>query len=427
MKKDNNNKILKEVTEYLYKSYTAYHAVLNAKKILDENGYTRLYDFNKWNLEKDGKYYITKNSSAIIAFRIGDLENYSFKISGAHSDSPALKIKGGSLVDSLEGKRINIEKYGGGILYSFMDIPLKIAGRLLVKNNDKIETKIVESDFDVNIPSLCIHHNRNVNQGIELNIQNDMLPLIGECDNLYKLFTKEEVIDADLYCVPDIKPMFTGTKNEFLISPRIDNLTSAYSVIKGLINSNPKGVVVSCIFDNEEIGSGTKQGADSVFLVNTLKRINDSLGYKEEDFHKAISNGFSLSIDNGHAVHPAHPEKSDIDKKVYMNKGIVIKHHTNYSTDGVSSAITKMICNLKNIMYQDYYNRSDATCGGTIGLITSSNLEMNTCDIGLAQLAMHSAIETVGKDDIERMVELVETFYNANVVVNEEDGFTVNE
>lgn len=407
---------INSIEDFLSLSYTSYHSTRNIESILIDNGFKRLYDFDKWNLEKGGKYYILKNESAIIAFNVGDLSNYAFNIAGCHTDSPSLKVKGNTLIDSPEGKKINVEKYGGLILYSMLDIPLKVAGRIITKDGNKIVPKIVTSDFNVNIPSICIHHNPTVNDSFSLNVQTDMLPLLGSDTDLYSLLSNgNEVIDADLFVVPDVKPYYSGVNRDLLVSPRLDNLTSCYTIAKGISISNPKGVSIAFFSDNEEIGSGTKQGAESAFLLNTLERINDSLGFTKDDFYKAISNGFILSIDNGHAVHQAHPEKSDIAEKVYLNKGIVIKHHTNYSTDGLSSSIVKTICKNNKIPYQDYYNRSDIRCGGTIGLITSAKLEMNACDIGLAELAMHSAIETVGRSDIKHMEDLVTSFFNTSI------------
>ncbi|MBR4237514.1 M18 family aminopeptidase [bacterium] len=407
---------IESIEDFLLTSYTSYHSTRNIESILKEDGFERLYDYNEWNLKKGGKYYILKNQSAVIAFKIGNLSNYAFNIAGCHTDSPCLKVKGNTLIDSSEGKKINVEVYGGLILYSMLDIPLKIAGRIIVNEDNKLVTKIVSSDFNVNIPSLCIHHNSTVNDSLTLNKQVDMLPLLGSNTDVYSLLSNgKEVIDADLYVVPDVKPYLSGVNKDLLVSPRLDNLTSAYAIAKAIIESNPKGIAIGYFSDNEEIGSGTKQGASSMFLPDTLEKINRSLGFSKDDYNKAIANGFALSIDNGHAVHQAHPEKSDISEKVYMNKGIVIKHHTNYSTDGLSSSIIKTIAKTNKISYQDYYNRSDQRCGGTIGLITSSQLEMNACDIGLAQLAMHSAIETIGYNDIKLMMELVKSYFNTSI------------
>ena len=409
------------ITQYLEKSYTAFHAVENAKNMLEEKGFRALDLGKKQSLKQGDKFYVIKNGSALIAFSIGDLTNYAFNIAESHTDSPALKVKGSLLTDSAEGKRINAERYGGLILHSMLDIPLKIAGRILCKSEKGISVENYASDFCVNIPSVAIHHQPEVNDKLSLNVQVDMQPLLGGSDKeLYPLLSSKEIIDADLYCVPAHAPAFCGRKNEFLVSPRIDNLTSAFSSIQAIINANPKGVAVACLFDNEEIGSSTKQGACSSFLKDVLCYINSAMGFGEIEFLSALQNGFALSIDNGHAVHPAHPEKSDVAQKVYLNKGIVIKHHTNYSTDGLSSALIKAMLDKAEVCYQDYYNRSDLRCGGTLGLITSSQLAIKACDIGLAQLAMHSATETVGAEDINRMTQCVTAFFQTSFV--EVDG-----
>ena len=402
-----------DIQKFLDTSYTAFHTVKNSREILQANGFV---PYNDDVLAKaGGKYYIEKNASTIVAFTIGDLSHYAFNIAMAHTDSPVLRVKGRQLLDSPEGKRINVEVYGGLINYSIMDIPLKIAGRLFVKKQNGLQSVLVESDFNVNIPSLCIHHNSGVNEKANFTVQNDMLPLIDcDTDDLYSLLYREgEVLDGDLFVVPAVKSFYSGSNNQFLCSPRLDNLTSCYSCLDAIINTTSSGVSVACLFDNEEIGSRTKQGAFSQFLPNLLQRINLDLGKGVGDYLTALNNGFILSIDNGHAVHPAHPEKSDPKQRVYLNMGIVIKHHTNYSTDGHSSACIKYVFDKANVAYQDYYNNSDIRCGGTLGLIASANLEMNACDIGLAQLAMHSAIETVGADDIKVMANGVKAFYSA--------------
>ena len=402
-----------------YDSLTSYHAVKNTKEILLKDGFVELFENKPWEIKEGNKYFITKNGSALIAFKIGDLSNYAFNIASCHTDSPSLKIKGNCLIDSQEGKRINVERYGGLINYSFLDIPLKIGGRAFVKTNEGINQRVIESEFNVNIPSLCIHHNPSVNDGVQLNNQTDMLPLFGDAADLYKaLLPNEEIVDADLYCVPFVRPTYTGVNGEYLVSPRIDNLSSLYSITKAIRECNSKGISILYATDNEEIGSLSKQGAESMFLNFVLERINASLGKTIDDFYRAIANGFVLSIDNGHAIHPAHPEKSDPVETVKLNKGVVIKHHPNYATDGLSSSIIKMIANKNNIEIQEYYNRSDLRCGSTIGNITSAKLAINTCDIGLAQLAMHSGIETVGKFDVDKMTNLVKSYFETSIKID---------
>ena len=404
------------INEFLKTSYTAYHATENSVKMLENAGFSRLERGDGKKIVRGGKYYITINDSAFIAFNVGKNAK-CLNIACAHTDSPSLKVKGSALVDSPEGKRLNVELYGGLLQYSILDIPLKIAGRAFIKTDRGIESKLVTSDFNVNIPSLCIHH-ADRDKGLSLNPQTDMLPLLGECEDLYSALDLTNVLDADLYVVPDVEPFSTGAKNELLASPRIDNLTSVYACVNGIISATPKAVSVVACFDNEEIGSATKQGAHSVLLEEIIKRIYSDVG-AQDDYAEALKNGLVLSIDNGHAFHPAHPQKSDVINKVLLNGGIVIKHHANYSTDGKSSSIIKAILDKTNIPYQDYYNRSDLRCGGTLGLITSTQFAMDAVDIGLAQLAMHSAIETVGAKDVDKMVACVSAFLSSLIEKND--------
>lgn len=402
-----------DICSFLDKSYTAYHAVKNSEDFLLENGFTRLELCDKWDVEIGGKYYVVKNGTAIIAFVVG--ENFAFNISASHTDSPCLHVKGHQTIPSLEGARLNVETYGGLILYSFLDTPLKIAGRLIEKDGDMLVGKLVESEYNVTIPSLAIHHNPTVNNGMAISVQKDMLPLMGEVDDVYKTLTNGEVVDADLYVVPSQTPYYSGANNEYLSSARIDNLTSVYTSLTALANAKPQNVAIVACFDNEEIGNNTKQGARSSLLKSVLDKITLCLGKTQEDFISACENGFLLSIDNAHALHPSFPEKMDVKERVYMNKGVVIKHHVNYSTDGLSSAILKTLLDKNNVEWQDYYNNSDQRCGSTLGLPISTKLGMKACDIGIAQLAMHSGIETLGTSDIAKMQACIEAFLNSKI------------
>ncbi|MBR2933295.1 MAG: M18 family aminopeptidase [Clostridia bacterium] len=407
------------IQEFLATSYTPFHAVENCKRILQENGFVAFDDSVK--AEKGGAYYLENAGSSIVAFKVGDLSNYAFNIVASHTDSPMLKVKGSKLIKSPQGYRINAEVYGGLLRYSMLDIPLKIVGRLFIKDGNAVKPVLYESPFNVNIPSMCIHHQPDVNEKFALNPQVDMLPLIGgEEQDLYKVICADNrVIDADLYVAPAVAPSLTGANGQFLVSPRIDNLTSVYTSIMALVESTPKSVAIAACFDNEEIGSHTKQGAYSDLLPTLLKRINKDLKKTDASYQKALRSGMLLSCDNAHGVHPAHPEKSDPEQKVILNGGIVIKHHTNYTTDGLSSALLKTLLDDNNVKYQDYYNRSDIRCGGTLGLITSAMLNLNAVDIGLGQLAMHSAVETVGYEDIEKMQKCINCFYNCKITHSE--------
>lgn len=405
-----------DVINFLDKSYTAYHAVRHSQFILEKHGFEKLNIANKWNLRVGGKYYTVKNGTSVIAFVIG--ENFAFNIAASHTDSPCLHIKGKEVIPSCEGARLNVETYGGLILYSMLDAPLKIAGRTIEKHGDALVSKVVESDYFVNIPSLAIHHNPNVNSAFSVSVQKDMLPLIGEVDDFYATLSKDEIVDADLYVTPATSPFRSGANGEYLCSPRIDNLTSVYTSLTALVSCNPQNIAICACFDNEEIGSRTKQGAASSLLQTVLEKIASGLKKSKDDYVSACENGFILSIDNAHAMHPAFPEKTDVKERVYMGKGIVIKHHVNYSTDGESSAILKTILDKAGVDRQDYYNNSDLRCGGTLGLMASANLGMRACDIGLAQLAMHSAVETVAYDDIAKMQACIKEFFDVKINSN---------
>lgn len=402
-----------DVINFLEKSYTAYHAVAHAEYILEKHGFSKLSLADAWQLEVGGKYYVVKNGTSVVAFSVG--KNFAFNIAASHTDSPCLHVKGRETISSPEGARLNVETYGGLILYSMLDAPLKIAGRVLEKHGDMLVSKVIESDYTVTIPSLAIHHNPNVNSAFSVSVQKDMLPLIGDATDLYATLSNEEIVDADLYVVPSSAPFRSGVNGEYLCSPRIDNLTSVYASLAALVTCEPQNIAVCACFDNEEIGSHTKQGAFSSFMQTVLEKITLGLGKSKEDYVAACENGFILSIDNAHALHPAFPEKMDIKERVYMGKGVVIKHHVNYSTDGESSAIIKTILDKAHVERQDYYNNSDQRCGSTIGLIASANLGMRACDIGLAQLAMHSAVETVSYADVAKMQECVRAFFGTKL------------
>lgn len=401
------------INQFLDTSYTAFHTVANAEAMLAEHGFTKLTLGKDFAIKRGGRYYVTRNDSGIIAFVVG--QNNVFNIVESHTDSPSFKVKGNSVTEGNGVVRVNTEKYGGGLLYTYFDRPMKIAGRLLCRTENGLQTKLAVSDYNVVIPSLCIHHNRNANDGFAVNAQVDTLPLLGLTgSDIYSTLTDENVIDGDLFVVPVTPAFAAGTHNELLCSPRIDNLTSVYSGLSALIAAEPHDIAVCACLDNEEIGSGTRQGSPN-WLEQVLCAICDALGLTETQAFAARENGFVLSADNGHAVHPAHPEKSDPYTKAYMGKGVMIKHHVNYSTDGLSSALFKHIASLADVPVQDYYNNSAVSCGSTLGLVTSRTLGMKTCDIGLAQLAMHSACETVALCDVEHMKAALLTFFNVTL------------
>lgn len=401
-----------QLQQFLNTSYTAYHTTANVCQMLTANGFTQLTIGDKWNLQRNGKYFVTRNGSSVVAFVAG--KNNVFNVAESHADSPSFKVKGGKVVVG-DVVRLNTEKYGGGLLYTYFDRPMKLAGRLLAETANGVETQLVASKYNVVIPSLAIHQNRSVNDGFAINPQNDTLPLFSfENKDVYATLTDGKVLDADLYVVPATESFTSGANNEFLSSARLDNLTSVYTSVNALLNVKPSSIAVVACLDNEEIGSGTRQGAPS-FIEQTLNAICQGLNLEASVALSARENGMVLSVDNAHARHPAHCEKSDPVAYAVMGGGITIKHHVNYATDGLSSAILKRLLSANGVKYQDLYNRSDMSCGTTLGLSTSRQLGMKTCDIGIAQLAMHSACETCAIADVDTMQQCLKLFLSANI------------
>ena len=402
-----------DIRQFLDTSYTAYHTTSNAETILCEAGFVRLSMGDKWQLKRGGKYYLTRNGSSLVAFVVG--ANNVFNLCVSHTDSPSFKVKGNKLLPSDGVQRLNTEKYGGGLLYSYLDRQLKVAGRVLVETATGVEQKLVVSDYNVVIPSLARHHNPPANDSLSLNAQVDTLPLFAQSEtDLYATLAEGKVLDADLYVVPVAPSFNSGVNNEFLCGARLDNLTSVYTSLNALTCAKPRDIAVVACLDNEEVGSGTRQGSPD-FVAQVLDAISDALGLTVAQQLFAKENGMALSVDNGHAVHPAHPEKSDPLNRCHLNGGVVIKHHVNYATDGLTSAVLKHLLNEVGVQYQDYYNKSDVRCGSTLGLATSRELGMKVCDIGLAQLAMHSACETCGALDIVAMEKCLTAFLSAKI------------
>ncbi len=418
---------------FIEKSPTAFHAVENISKRLDEIGYTRLEESGKFDIVRGGKYYVTRNRSSIIAFEIpkekGDTTD-SFMICASHSDSPMFKIKSNGEITALGNyTKLNTEKYGGMIMSSWFDRPLSIAGRVIIKKDGRFESKTVNIDRDVAIiPNVCIHFNRTINDGYRYNAQTDLLPIIGDAAETGALekeiadcanVSAEDIVASDLYLYNRTKAAFIGLSGEFFSAPRIDNLGCAFGSFEGFISSEPtKGVIpVYAVFDNEETGSQSKQGAASTFLYDTLRRICSALNISGDEYQRMIAKSFMVSADNGHAKHPNHPELSDCDNSPFMNKGVVIKYNANqrYTTDALSAAIFGEICKKADVPVQVFANRSDLAGGSTLGNISQTQVSLNTVDIGLAQLAMHSAYETAGTADILYLKKAIKAFYETAI------------
>lgn len=410
-----------ELINFLNNCPTHFHFVEKAKKMLSEAGFVELDERKRFSLERGKSYYVTRNSSAMIAFRVPETFERIHIIS-AHTDSPCFRIKGKpEIKNGAMPNRLNVETYGGLLLSPWFDRPLKVAGRVFVKGADGPVEKLVELDTTVLIPNLAIHQNREANTGWKISVQREMLPiysegelsLIDEVSNKLSV-SKEEILDMDLYLSNNVDGRIWSKDSAYFSASRIDDLECAYASVVALSENSYSDNQISMIalFDNEETGSGTKQGALSDFLGNTISRIASSLGLDEEEKIMLISSSRMVSADNAHAVHPAWGEKADVTNKVFMNGGVVIKYAANqkYTTDGESGAFIKDLMDKNGIPHQDFYNNSDVNGGSTLGNLSSQKVSIRTCDIGMAQLAMHSPYETAGVKDVKIAIDFFKAF-----------------
>ena len=414
-----------KLLDFIEKSPTAFQAVDEMQKRLTENGFEVLSEKEYWKLVPGGKYLVTRNNSALIAFCIPEKESRVFHIMASHSDSPSFKIKENPeiKVDNSYVK-LNVEKYGGMLMAPWLDRPLSVAGRVIIRRNDGLEEKLVDIKRDlVMIPNLAIHMNREANNGVAYNPQKDLQPLfaVGNTDRtLLEIIAeqtgvkKEDIISHDLFLYNRMMGTIWGADKEFVSSARLDDLQCAFASMEGLLRAQNHGsIAVHCVMDNEEVGSGTKQGAASTFLKDTLLRINMGLGRTYEEYLMTLAGSFMVSADNAHALHPNYTDKTDPTNHPVLNKGIVIKFNANqkYCTDAVSAAIFKELCTKAGVPYQTFVNRSDIAGGSTLGNISNTQVPMNTVDIGLPQLAMHSPYETAGVKDTEYLVRAAEELF----------------
>lgn len=413
------------LNEFLEKSYTAYHAVKNAADYLTANGFSELFEGEDWNVEEGGKYFVTRGGSSLIAFTVGALDNgLNFKIAASHADSPALKLKDNAVFTAGAYEKLNAECYGGGIWYSFFDRPLKIAGRIVESENGVLRPRLAESDYFVTIPSLAVHQNRGVNDGFAVNAQTDLSPLYALTEqggDLVSSLSSAPVAAYDLYLVNAQKPYVFGRNGEFLASPRVDNLTSVFASIEAISDVlAPGGVCVAAVFDNEEVGSRTLEGAGGDFMERTLRRLTSALRFDDDEYYKALHSSFLLSVDNAHALHPNHPEKCDPTNRPAAGGGVVIKFHADkaYTTDALSAAVIEEIFKNANVPFQKFYNRSDVRSGSTLGAISLSKVSLLSADIGIAQFAMHSACESFACADYTSMRSGLRAFFASSIQAN---------
>ena len=441
-------KLTQGLLEFIQDSPSVFHVIDNLKKRLTEAGFEERREQDKWEIRPGGAYYVTRNDSSLIAFRLpvtcSRWEERSFQgyhIAAAHSDSPSFKIKTApEIVSERQYVRLNVEMYGGMILSTWLDRPLSVAGRVAVRGEDgQVSLRLVNLDQDLLvIPNLAVHMNREINKGYAYNPQVDMLPLMGltgeagtdgegpqaengsvpgllarEIARVLKL-RPEDILDGDLYLYVREKGRILGANGEFIVSPKLDDLQCVYAGLEAFTASVPAGYAnVFAVFDNEEVGSGTRQGADSTFLEDVLVRIQDSLGYGPTVYRQLVAESFLISADNAHAVHPAHPEKADPTNRPMLGGGIVIKYHggQKYTSDALSAARMKQWCRQAGVPCQTFANRSDAVGGSTLGNISTAHVSLSSVDIGLPQLAMHSAVETGSSRDTAYAVAALEQFW----------------
>lgn len=417
------------LSEFILSSPTPFHAVDTAKKMLEEQGFTELKESENVNVVPEGKYFVTRNLSSIIAFKIPKGEFSGFMISAAHSDSPAFRIKENSEMTDDNYVRISSERYGGMLCSTWLDRPLSVAGRVIVKTEKGVESRLVDLKEPVAImPNVAIHMNRNANSGAVYDFAVDMIPLMrlaGSGQTLKSRIaenagvSENSLLSWDLILYNPEKPVIWG---DFITSPRLDDLQCAYASLAAFLKSkNEKSAAVYALFDNEEVGSETKQGAASTFLYDTLLRI---AGAK---LRQKLASSMLASCDNAHAIHPNHPEYADKNHAAKLNGGVVIKYNANqkYTSDGVSSALFSLICQKAGVKVQYYANRPDMAGGSTLGNISNTQVSLNAVDIGIAQLAMHSALETAGKDDTDSFVSALTAFFSSSVQFESDGTYTL--
>lgn len=456
---EKNENLAENLLEFIKKSPSCFHAVKNISEILKENGFSELSESEKWNLEKGKKYFVTRNLSSVIAFTVSNsdekTENSPFMICASHSDSPSFKIKENPEIKSGGCVVLNVEKYGGMLIAPWLDRPLSVAGRVVAKSERGLKQILVDIDKNLlMIPNLAIHMDRDANNGHKFDVQSEIRPVLSLNENadLMKIVAEnakvdeKDILSADLFLYNRSEPCIWGAENEFISSSKLDDLECAFSTLQGFLDStnpdstncdsmNPDSadcdsekigsekfgdsIKVYCVFDNEEVGSQTRQGAASTFLSDTLSRINFALGSDEEDLKIRLSKSFMVSADNAHALHPNYVSVADPVNRPKINGGVVIKFNAaqKYTSDSVSAGFFKSVCAQAGVPFQVFTNNSNVAGGSTLGNISQTQVSVPCVDIGLAQWAMHSPYETAGKYDVDFMARAVKQFYQSEFSV----------
>ena len=411
-----------QLLDLIEQSPSRYHTTANLKNRLTAEGYAVLAEDAAWDVRPGGRYVVTRNDSSLLAFRVPEGGVTGFALAAAHSDSPTFQIKEHAEKLSARCTVLDTEKYGGMLMNTWFDRPLSVAGRIIVEQDGKLEARLVDVDRDLMIiPSVAIHMNRAANDGVKLLANVDTFPLLGcGAQDLRAIVAEaagvapEQILGHDLFLYLRGRGSVLGAEGELIGSPKLDDLACAFALTEGFLQSSPSGAIpVLAIFDNEEVGSETKQGAASNFLRDTLRRLTLALGKTEEDYLRWCAGSFLVSADNAHAQHPNHPEFADAQNTPYLNGGVVVKFNANqrYATDAVSAAAFRLLCRETGEQTQTYANRSDLPGGSTLGSISDTRVAVPTVDIGLAQLAMHSAYETMGARDLDSLVRVMTAYF----------------
>ena len=427
--------MIHQLFDFIQWSPTASHTAATVRAMLVQAGFTQLLESQPWDLQPGGRYYTTRGMSSLIAFQVPKADFHGFSVIAPHGDSPCFKVKESPEL-RVDGQytKLNTEVYGGMQLALWTDRPLSVAGRLAVRTETGVKGVLCDIRRDLLlIPGVAIHMNRGVNEGVKLDPQKDTLPLLGGSQaELKKLVAEnagvapEDILSWDLYLYSRAQGTVFGAEKEFLAAPRLDDLECVFAAAKAfLAGENRENVTVLSLFDNEETGSLTRQGADSPFLSEVLERISLSCGKSREEHLRAIASGFMLSADNAHAVHPDSPEKSDPTNRCYLNGGVVVKHSPRYASDALTAGLFQRICQKAGVPVQVYYNNSKIPGGGTLGNLSGSHVALPTVDIGLAQLSMHSPYETAGAKDLDYMVWAMQAFYESVITQTGREEYAI--
>ncbi len=423
---------IQDYFEFMKSATTAVQSIDTVKQRFNAKGFTEIKLEDLWMLEPGKKYYVSPYPSMMIAFTMGKARfiTKGFNIIAAHTDNPALRIKPEPEVVEEGMLTLNVEKYGGPILNTWFDRPLSIAGRVAVKSEEILKPNILHVDLKrpiMTLPNIAIHMNKTVNKGQEIKIQKEMQPLLTNLveeqvgkDYLLNIIADElnihpsEILDMDLFVYCAEEGIVVGANEEYISCPRIDDLAMVYAAMEALIESDHhEGINMAVFFDHEEIGSMTKQGADSMLLATVIERIRMGMNRTQEQFSRQTMESFVISADGAHGLHPNYKEKNDITNKPIINGGIAIKISGNksYASDVESIAAFQQLCDYAGVKYQKFINHSDEAGGKTLGPLLTQYMPVHVVDVGVPMLAMHSTRELMGREDFLDTLEIFKSFY----------------